>query len=280
MAKIKQKAYIPSVSEYDRAWHKFKAFMGAKLSEKAKKDGAWENKDYKAGYFFMRNPVSGSSYEVWYGDLGGTRDWCISHNDVAGLRVEFNLIYNPECSLVKGCKKETRTALVYENDNGGPAYDGNGCRKEVTSTAQIITLANGTKCLWLNKEECENPGDIMDLWTLDLVEKAEAFAPNCDHNDYGKADALRNQCENWVENNLSDEEKKMLVPVEMSDEDDYNKATPVLEDDQNNDEFVIAFAKAKEKFYKAKTMMDEALQELEILTQKKEKTMQQEKLEK
>ena len=129
---------------------------------------------------------------------------------------------------------QKRTQLVYENGDHSPVYDKNGDSQKVTSTAPIITLENGTKCIWLNKDECEKGEDkTIQLWTLDLVEKAEPFAENGDHNDWAKAEKLHNQCERWVENNLSDEEKAMLVPVEMSSEDGYDKATPILEQEKH-----------------------------------------------
>lgn len=220
------KAYIPSASEYDNVWSKFRAYMGAKLSKKAKNNGTWENDTFKTGYFFLRSALVGSSNGVYYGNAGGTRASGYSGSNGAGLRVAFNLIYNPECNLVKGCKQEKRTAVVYENGDGGPVYDGNGKTKEITSNGDIITLANGTKCLWLNREECERgEAKTMQFWTLNLVDCAVPFDENGNHNDWSKATKLQNQCENWLKENLSEEEKKMVVPVEMSDKNGYEKAT-------------------------------------------------------
>ena len=54
-------AYIPSAGEYDQYFKKFRAFMSANLSEKARKNVAFENSDYKKGYYFTRTAFPGSS---------------------------------------------------------------------------------------------------------------------------------------------------------------------------------------------------------------------------
>jgi len=57
-------AYIPSAGEYDQYFKKFRAFMSAKRSKKAEKNGAWENSDYGKGYYFLRTAFVGSSTNV------------------------------------------------------------------------------------------------------------------------------------------------------------------------------------------------------------------------
>ncbi len=218
---LREKVYIPSASEYDAARRKYLAFMGAKLSEKARNDGAGESDDYIAGYFFLRSPFLGSTDRVYCGHDDAARDWYYASASNAGLRVAFNLIYNPECDLVRGCRMETRKALVWNPENGKD--------ETVESTAPIVKFGK-YDCIWLNKEECESAytkGEtaVMQLWTLDLVAKAEPFAENDDHNDYAKAKKLRAQCESL----FTEEELAEMVEVEMSSEDGYEKATPILE---------------------------------------------------
>ncbi len=218
---LREKVYIPSASEYDAAREKYLAFMGAKLSEKARNDGAWASDDYKAGYFFLRSPLPGYTVKVFYGSRSATRIWRCTYDTNAGLRVAFNLIYNPQCDLVKGCRMETRKALVWNSENGKD--------ETVESTAPIIKFGK-YDCIWLNKEECEAAyakGEkvAMQFWTLDLVAKAEPFAEKGDHNDYAKAKKLRTQCKSL----FTEEELAKMVEVEMSSEDDYEKATPILE---------------------------------------------------
>lgn len=228
MTKLILRAYIPSTSEYDKAWEKYRAFMGAELSEKAKREAVWEFPEYKKGSFFLRNQFHGTTYKVAFGLENGSRYWSYSDHNHSGLRVAFNFTYSPKCKLVRNCKMIERKSLVYENKNGETLYVNGGYKKVIKSRAPIITLKNGTPCIWLNKDDCEEKkSNTIQLWTLDLVEKAAPFAKYLNHKDFGKAEILRNQCETWLENNLSNEEKKMVVPIEMSDEDDYEMATPL-----------------------------------------------------
>lgn len=225
---IKTKAYIPSATEYDKYFSRFRAFMGARLSQKAKEKGAWKSYDYDKGYFFMRSALSGSSIRVWYGYDYGTRGWSFTCMTDAGLRVAFQTIYDPKSSLVKGSRKVTQKSLVYD-ENGKSEYTENGEIKKVTSTADIVKIG-GIDCIWINKEECENgTAKTMEFWTLDLIDKAEPFAEKGNHKDYAKATKLQEQCWTALTKNFTEEEKAMLVEVEMSSEDGYEKATPILE---------------------------------------------------
>ncbi len=224
MSELLELAYVPSASEYDKYFKKFRAFMPADVSAVANKQGAWVSDNYKGkGYFPMRSPLPGSSNGVCYGiDYGFRVCGGFSKHDDAGLRVALNLIYDPQCNLVKGCKTLTQTSLVYDKQTGDDI--------KVTSTAPIITV-DGTKFIWLNKEECENgTAKTMELWSLELVERAEAFDEAGDHNDYAKSEKLRAQCNRFVEDlaQKDAEFKELLVPVKMSSEDDYETAIPQL----------------------------------------------------
>lgn len=55
---IRAKAHLPFESDFDKYFSRFRAFMGAKLSQKAKENGAWENSDYDKGYFFMTSALA------------------------------------------------------------------------------------------------------------------------------------------------------------------------------------------------------------------------------
>ncbi len=223
MSELLELAYVPSASEYDKYFKKFRAFMPADVSAVAKEQGAWVSDNYKGkGYFPMRSPLPGSSDGVSYGYDDGVHAWSSSYNNDAGLRVALNLIYNPDSSLVKGCKYLKQTSLVCDKETDEDI--------KVTSTAPIITV-DGTQFIWLNKEECEaGTAKIMELWSLELVERAEAFDEAGDHNDYAKAEKLRAQCNRFVEDlaQKNAEFKELLVPVKMSSEDDYETAIPQL----------------------------------------------------
>ncbi len=254
MSKITLNAYIPSISEFDEVWKNFPAFVNAELSEKVKKENVWEFDEYNKGSFFLRNSFNGKDCKVAFGLFNGTRNYSYSDHNHAGLRVAFNLLYNPKSYLIKRCKTERRKSLIYENKDASPVYNLGGQNKKVTSRAPIIPLENGTKCIWLNKEECDKEvSEVMKLWTLDLVEKATPFSKYLNFKDFGQAKNLHEQCEAWLENNLSCVEKSMVVQVEMSDQDNYDKATPILKNikekaktyiDTNN----IDFSEVKQVF--------------------------------
>lgn len=228
MSELILDAYIPSAGEYDKHWDKFRAFIGAKLSAKAKKQGAYENDTYKNGWYFLRTPLAGSFNGVSYGIPDGTRVWNYTRIIDAGLRVAFQLIYNPECNLVKGCKTMTQTSKVWD-DVKGKVYSGNGKEIKVTSEAPIIEFG-GKKCIWLNKDECEKGIDkTMKCWTLELIERAVPFDKDGNHNDFGKAKELIVQCESALKEGCSKEELDMLVKVRMRKEDNYVKCEPILD---------------------------------------------------
>ncbi len=223
MSELLEYGYVPSTSEYDKYFEKFRAFMSADVSAKAKEQGAWVSDNYKGkGYFPMRSPLPGSSYGVSYGDTDGTLAWIFGTHLHAGLRVALNLIYNPDSSLVKGCKYLKQTSLVCDEETDEDI--------KVTSTAPIITV-DGTQFIWLNKEDCEvGTAKTMELWSLELVERAEAFDVAGDHNDYAKSEKLRAQCNRFVWDlaQKNAEFKELLVPVKISSEDDYQTAIPQL----------------------------------------------------
>jgi len=229
-------AYIPSAGEYDMYFNKFIAFMGAKLSEKAKKNGAYFSDVHNAGYYFLRT-ITGNG--IACGSDNGRRCWRNQSDTKIGLRVAFQLIYNPENSLVKGCQTKTQTSLVWED--GLPGY-GSGENKQVISKAPIV-MFGGKECICLNKEECESGKDkTMKLWTLELVDCAKPYyiygkeEPN---NDFGKAKALLAQCESVLTEGCTREELDMLVTIKMSKEDNYEKAEPILEKAKENEEKTV-----------------------------------------
>jgi len=121
-----------------------------------------------------------------------------------------------------------QTSLVLDN-KGKSEYTGDGKDKEITSKAPIVKFG-GKECIWLNKEECENGKDkTMKLWTLELIDKAVPFDREGNHNDWGKAIELQEQCERELVNGCTKEELDMLVTVKMSSVDGYEKVEPILD---------------------------------------------------
>ena len=176
MTTLKLDAYIPSKSEYKKYFDQFRAFMSADLSEKAMAQGAFCSSNYKGkGMYPLRSPFSDSDsiahcenkphnyLKIAYGHDFGDIGWFLTPM-YAGLRVAFKVIYNPDSKLVKDFRTEERTALKHGKKN--------------ISSAPIVKFG-GKDCIWLNKEDCENgKSKEMELWTLDLVEKAVPFNRN------------------------------------------------------------------------------------------------------
>ncbi len=234
---IELKAYLPSVGEYDECFKKYRAFVSAQVSKKAESNGTFESDNYSGnGYYFMRSALAGSSGKVLCGFDCGVRGWFYSCNASTGLRVAFQLIYNPKSATCQSCQIEKRTTTVYD-DKDAPLYSGDGKDKKITSEAPIVEF-DGKKCIWLNKEECESGVDkTMKLWTLELVDYAVPFNKKGENNDFAKASEIQEQCLNV----FSKEAQKELVMVRMSSEDNYESATPV--NDESDDE-----AKVKKLF--------------------------------
>ena len=253
MATLKLDAYIPSKGEYEKYFDKFRAFMSADLSEKADEQGAYHGFRKGKGWYPLRSAMLSDSPEIFikergrivdrfplyspnsiaFGDEFGELDWFSSTIDRAGLRVAFKVIYNPNSSLVKGCRIEKRTTLVYDIKTGENI--------NVTSSAPIVKFGN-KDCIWLNKEGCENgKSKEMELWTLDLIEKAEPFDEDGYKrtNDFAKATELIAQCDRVLKENCTKEELDMIVPVEMSSEDNYEKTTPIYENEDDYDDISL-----------------------------------------
>ena len=108
MATIENFVNLPSKADWEEILEKFPAFASADLSEKAKKEGAHRNSDYKTGWYFTRTVWPGwLTPALWIMTLDGGLSHRLSYDDDAGLRVALQTIYNPDNSLVKGCKEST-----------------------------------------------------------------------------------------------------------------------------------------------------------------------------
>ena len=239
MTTLKLDAYIPSKSEYKKYFDQFRAFMSADLSEKAMAQGAFCSSNYKGkGMYPLRSPFSDSDsiahcenkphnyLKIAYGHDFGDIGWFLTPM-YAGLRVAFKVIYNPDSKLVKDFRTEKRTTLVRDFTQG---IDIN-----VTSSAPIVKFG-GKDCIGLNKAYCEHGiSKEMELWTLDLVEKAEPFDKDGKIYDFAKATELIKQCDRVLKENCTKEELDMIVPVEMSSEDNYEKTTPIYENEDDYD---------------------------------------------
>lgn len=230
MSVLKLDAYIPSCSEYIKYQKKFPAFMSANLTKTAIKQGLKPNKFYKGKRWFpLRSIQSKETKRIWLGSSNGNLSSNYSHIHNTGLRIAFNIKYNPENSIVKNCKLQKRTTNIL---NYSLEVDEN-----ITSVAPIVKFGKHD-CIWLNKEDCEcGKANFMELWTLDLVEKALPFSKVNEEPDFKNAHNLIEQCEIALKMNCTKQELDMIIPTEFNSEDCYEKANPILnlEKDKNKD---------------------------------------------
>lgn len=227
MTTIRTNAYIPSASEFDFIRKKFPAFAAAQVSQKAKIQGASVGKTGFGNY--QLRTAFGDKFKTWHAHSTGCR-CTLEHPDLPdGLRVCLKLLYAPQSAVVGTCEDLTQTYTIYDNKIDCTAMVGeHGEEVSVTSTAPIITFAS-QKYIWLNKEDCENgTSNIMDCISLELLEKAMLIDENRQHNDYGKATKLHDQCERVAFESATDEERNLVVEVMMSSEDNYDVVSPVL----------------------------------------------------
>ena len=224
MTTLKLDAYIPSKGEYEKYFDKFHAFMSADVSEKVKKtNDFYDYANYEGkGWYPLRSALSGSANRIFFGNENGSLGWLDSESNLAGLRVAFKVKYNPDSNHVKGCRTKKRTTLVYDGKKENNI--------NVTSSAPIVKFG-GKDCIWLNREECEN-GKFkeMELWTLDLVERAVAFDKYGERetNDFALATEPIAQCDRVLKENCTKEELNIIIPGKMSSEDNYEKTTSII----------------------------------------------------
>lgn len=222
MATIENYVNLISSSDYVEISKKFPAFLCA--SSSGKKISAYSHPIFKTGYYFTRNPFPGTADEIKCVYYLGNISRSLSNSNNSGLRVSLQTIYNPESKLVKTCKKVSKTATIW---NDAKSFS-------ITSVAPIVIFGR-QQYIWLNKKECENGKEpTMRLVSLDLVAKANAFDKKGKTNDYGSdaVKSLRQQCEEEALGkgceNLSGEERSMLVKVRLTEKDKYENANPIF----------------------------------------------------
>lgn len=227
MSTLKLDAYIPSLSEYKKYKEKYPAFMSADLSKFAKKQFTSKG-DYKGKCTFpLRSIRSNDTKRFWFGSANGNLTTNYSYTKSTGLRVAFNIKYDPGDTIVKKCKLQKRTTNVLDYNTED--------NKKVTSVAPIVKFGK-LDCIWLNKEDCESgKANYMELWTFDVLERALPFSKFNEEPNFGKAKNLLFQCEIALKMNCSKKELDMIIPTEFNSEDNYEKATPILNLEKNID---------------------------------------------
>lgn len=100
---------------------------------------------------------------------------------------------------------------------------------EVTSTLPVI-MFGGKPCIWLNQPEIlKKEEETMLCWSLKILDCAIPVDRKDNNNDYGQAIETQTQYHNLLKQGCTQEEWAMVVPVRLSQEDGYEKATPILD---------------------------------------------------
>lgn len=212
-------SFIPSKEEYQMYKYKYPAFMNPKLSiKKTNWFGVDSQNTPKYGWFILRSS-SKSSHKllICSGDETADFDYKNQSKYTIGLRIAFKLKYNPYSTVFKTLHEESSSIFIHDEKKNK--------EKEIVNTAPII-IFGGNECIWLNKEECENEqNDIMDLWTLDLVDSVFYYDFEEQHIDsFEKAKDLIQDCSKILKQNCSKEELDMLVKVKINEKDNYEHA--------------------------------------------------------
>ena len=232
---------IPTFQQFNKYFEKFRAFMPAQTSAKAKEQGAGTNPDTGNGWYFLCEPYPGYSEFMRVIASAGVCVPYISSDNIAGLRVAMQLKYQKENPILKTCAPLTREAKVWEDPNG-TEYSKQGQYTTITSTAPIITFGK-KEYIWLNQEDCESGNATeMDCWSLDLLERAVPIDVEGKHNNILQANELLQQADNAVKGDATPEELAMLVRTTVNRTQNYDIVASFLEENKgkkiNFDEFL------------------------------------------
>lgn len=226
-------------------------FLAAEVSDEIAYDerrgGVFRGED-KRGCYMLSTDEPDSLNQIFY----VTNEGRCCHGGASGfgtgLRVYCNLIFMPNCSLYKNCKNKTITAQVDVSKDNGDYYRESEV-KEVTGTMPIVTMPNGKEYVWLNEEDCKSGfTNIARFWNEKVTEKAESG-----NKDYFQATKLREQAENYVDSDLTDEIRAMMVTMRRTSADSYETCTPVFDAGAHR-RIIEAFDKFKYSCYSAQDM--------------------------
>ena len=217
MADLKLQIYQISVRDLEKLLEKFPVFASAELSDAAKKQGVYASKETQTAWYFTRN-ASENGWVIYVGYTGGLISYAASNPDT-GLRVGLRVLYNSDSAVVKSLHFAKRKGIVWDPKTQ--------TKKIMAGKAPVVTFGK-IEYIWLNQEDCElGVAKTMELVSLKLLAKAVPFSIN-GRNNYEDAVALREQSKDVALKSCSSEELAMIVPVYMSNADNYMSATPVL----------------------------------------------------
>ncbi len=220
MAEIQLKVYPISIMQVRKLREKHPTFAGADVSIRAEREGVTRTW-YRYSSFYTRNAYKNSPYYVTIGTLDGKLHEATTTQSDNGLRLSLHIVYNAESDIVKNHKQLSKKAIVWNKRTGKG--------EPVTSTAPVVVYGK-KEYIWLNMEECEiDKAKTMELVSVKLLAKSAPFNRDTNSSDFANAVELQKQCFDVATENCTEEELSMLVPVVMSDKDNYNTATPIFE---------------------------------------------------
>lgn len=114
----------PSANTHIKYSKTHKAFMGAMLTSTAKQHGAVKSIIYKINdkspghcYLLRTGEISDNKEPKMHLGLGSGRiGSCLSSYNLAGVRIEFNLLYQPDSIIFRQCQDITQTALLGDDE--------------------------------------------------------------------------------------------------------------------------------------------------------------------
>ncbi len=224
MAEIELLIYQISAKDLEKLLKKFPVFASAELSENARTQGAFENKETKTGWYFTRNKAE-NGWVIYVGFCGGLIAYSPANSDT-GLRFGMRYKYEENGDVLKTLHEVKRKGYVWDPKTQTKHF--------MKDKAPVVTVG-GIEYIWINKEECENKEDrTMELISLKLIAKARPFNKSEWNNNYDEADELREQSEFLALFNCSPEERSKIVPVFISSKDNFMTATPIFEKQETN----------------------------------------------
>ncbi len=138
---------------------------------------------------------------------------CIIYDKSQPFTKPFDEIKNPN-----GYKMQEKTINIIVGDE----------TKVFSNTAPIFNFG-GKDYVWFNQEKCENGKEpFMKLIMEKCYERAYPFNLATGSNDFAEATLFREQYDRLVTEGCSPAELEMIVPVLISQKDDYETAKPIF----------------------------------------------------
>lgn len=221
------------VSEIKEIKERFPSYASANVTGKAKDSGVERvmcgTGDYvtRCAYVFDSEDAALYDYDcIAFADEFGELDGAEVECGIWGIRASVQILYDEKSKVVASCKQKERTAFVHNDETN---------RIEKVSSVAPIVMFGKKEYIWMNIEECKaNDSPVMRLVGVKIIDGYYPVNdPLCDK--YSNLEELQDWCFEAVTEFCSDEEKKSIVSVVMTDEDNFESAKPILEKVEKQD---------------------------------------------